>query len=106
MTNKALTVVSYLYLVAILTACASNPTNEIPVGIKVATESQVKECELVGDVHGTSMLYGVFVEGALSKARQQALQQAKSMNANTIVWLPFQTQTGATSVHGNAYICK
>jgi hypothetical protein len=53
-----------------LSACASQQIVEIPTGIKVATEKDIATCELKGDVHGTSMFYGVFVEAALSKARQ------------------------------------
>ena len=87
-------------------SCASQEINTIPEGMKVASEKDVVSCELKGDIHGTSALYGVFVEVALSKARQQAFNQAKALGANTVVWQPFQTQSGATSVHGNAYSCK
>jgi len=95
-----------LLLIALLPACATQTITKIPDGMKVASESEIKGCEFKGDVHGTSMLYGLFVESALSKARQQAFVQAKDMGANTVVWQPFQTQSGATSVHGNAYLCK
>jgi hypothetical protein len=88
-----------------LSGCATT-TNNIPEGMKVATASQVEKCELLGDVHGVSMLYGAFAESALGKARQQAFQQARSMNANTVVWLPFEMEKGSTSVHGNAYKCS
>lgn len=86
--------------------CATQTITKVPDGMKVASESAVKDCELKGDIHGTTMFYGVFVESALSKARQQAFAQAKDLGANTVVWQPFQTQSGATSVHGNAYSCQ
>jgi uncharacterized protein YbjQ (UPF0145 family) len=95
-----------LLLAAAVSGCATQTITKIPDGMTVASESAVKDCEFKGDVHGTSMLYGVFVESALSKARQQAFNQAKDIGANTVVWQPFQTQSGATSVHGNAYFCK
>jgi len=90
----------------LLTACSTAPTNEKPAGMRVATSKDVTDCELKGDVHGVSMLYGVFAEGAMSKARQQAFKQAQDIEANTVVWEPFHTEVGATSVHGNAYSCK
>ena len=97
----------YLLLtILLLTSCVSQEINTIPTGMKVASEKDVVSCELKGDIHGTSALYGVFVEVALSKARQQAFNQAKVLGANTVVWQPFQTQSGATYVHGNAYSCK
>lgn len=89
----------------LLTACASQQITKIPDGMRVASAKQVEQCEHKGDVHGVSMLYGVFIESALSKARQQAFDQAKALGANTVVWEPFATQSGATSVHGNAYNC-
>ncbi|MBE0585759.1 MAG: hypothetical protein IH612_18605 [Desulfofustis sp.] len=71
----------------------------------MATQDMVGNCPLLGDVHGVSSLYGVFAESALSKARQQVFEQARSMGANTVVWGPFATPYGSTSVSGNAYAC-
>jgi hypothetical protein len=89
-----------------LTSCAStSSTADIPAGIKVATADMVSKCRLLGDVHGVSGLYGVFAENGLAKARQQAFKQAKSMGANTIVWGPFATPHGSTSVSGHADVC-
>lgn len=96
--------ISLIFL--LLTSCASQQIVATPPGMKSATEKEIANCEFKGDVHGSSMLYGVFVEAALSKARQQAFNQAQSLGANTVAWQPFQTQSGATSVHGNAYRCN
>jgi len=96
----------FLTIALVVSGCATQSITKVPDGMNVASEGAVKDCEFKGDVHGTSMLYGVFVESALSKARQQAFLQAKGLGANTVVWQPFQTQSGATSVHGNAYFCE
>jgi len=93
-------------LVIFLFGCASQEVNKIPDGMKVATKDEVAECKFLSDVHGVSSLYGVFAEVALAKSRQQAFEQAKVLGANTVVWEPFSTQYGSTSVHGNAYKCK
>jgi len=106
MTNKALINASSLIALLLLAGCASQTITKIPDGLKVTDEKSVKDCEFKGDIHGVSMLYGVFAEGALSSARQEAFKQAQAMGANTVVWQPFVTQNGATSVHGNAYLCK
>ena len=106
MTDRGHMNVKLLILCTLLTACASQEMTKIPEGMKVADERSVKDCDFKGDVHGVSALYGVFVEAALSKARQQAFEQAKALGANAVVWQPFQTQSGSTSVHGNAYTCK
>lgn len=99
-----------LFLIALLTsnliACASQELNKVPEGMRVATKESVTDCKLLGDIHGISSLYGVFAEVALAKARQQAFTQAKGLGANTVVWEPFSTQHGSTSVHGNAYSCQ
>ncbi len=89
-----------------LTACASQELNKVPDGMKVATKESVTDCKFLGDIHGVSGLYGVFAEAGLAKSRQQALEQAKNLGANTVVWEPFATQHGSTSVHGNAYKCQ
>ncbi len=93
-------------LALLLSACASQGINNIPSGMKVSDAKSVKDCELKGDVHGVSSLYGIFAEVALAKSRQQAFEQAKALGANTVVWEPFATQYGSTSVHGNAYHCN
>ena len=90
----------------LVSGCASQEINKVPEGINVALEKDVASCEFKGDVHGVSSLYGVFAEVALSKARQQAFVQAKNYGANKVVFQPFSTQYGATSVHGNAFFCK
>lgn len=92
-------------VVVLISGCATT-TTKIPEGMRVATEGAISNCEFKGDVHGTSMFYGMFVESAMAKARQQAFTQARDMGANTVVWQPFQTQSGATSVHGYSYFCE
>jgi uncharacterized protein YbjQ (UPF0145 family) len=96
----------YLILCLLALSGCATTTTKIPEGMRVAPESAVASCEFKGDVHGTSMFYGMLVESALAKARQQAFAQAKELGANTVVWQPFQTQSGSTSVHGNAYKCQ
>lgn len=93
------------FLAMLLLACASVDTNKIPDEMNVSTKEAVINCKFIVDVHGVSSLYGIFAESALAKARQQAFEQAKTLGANTVVWEPFATQYGSTSVHGNAYKC-
>lgn len=88
-----------------LSGCAAYGTAHIPAGMRVATADRVDDCRLVGDVHGVSGLYGLFAKAGLAKARQQAFMQAHTAGANTIVWGPFATPYGATSVSGHAYAC-
>ena len=99
-----------LFIIALLTtnlmACVSQELNKTPEGMKVATKDSIADCKFLGDIHGISSLYGVFAEVALAKSRQQAFTQAKELGANTVVWEPFSTQYGSTSVHGNAYKCQ
>lgn len=102
---KATTIFSLL-TAALLSSCASKEINKIPDGMRVATKEAVNTCKFLGDVHGVSSLYGVFAASALSKSRQQAFEQASDLGADTIVWEPFSTQYGGTSVHGNAYKCQ
>ena len=96
---------SFACALVALSGCASTGTAHVPDGMKVATADMVSSCRLLGDVHGVSSLYGVFAESALAKARQQAFEQARSLGANTVVWGPFATPYGSTSVSGNAYAC-
>jgi len=99
--NIAKTLIIFL----LICGCAVKSTSLIPRDMKVATEDSVKSCILLGDIHGVSSLYGVFAEAGLSKARQQAFEQARSLGANTVVWGPFATPYGSTSVSGMAYLC-
>lgn len=78
---------------------------DIPAGMRVATAEMVTSCRLLGDVHGVSSLYGVFAESALASSRQKAFEQARRLGGNTVVWGPFSTPYGSTSVSGNAYVC-
>src|SRR3546814_13869115 len=94
-----------LGICAALAGCATSGTSHVPAGMRVATSDMVSGCKLLGDIHGVSSLYGVFAESALSKARQHAFEQARSMGANTVVWGPFATPYGSTWVPGNAYVC-
>src|SRR3546814_8661075 len=73
-----------LGICAALAGCATSGTSHVPAGMRVATSDMVSGCKLLGDIHGVSSLYGVFAESALSKARQQAFEQARSMGANTV----------------------
>jgi hypothetical protein len=91
--------------VALAAGCATTSTAHIPSGTRVATADMVTQCRFLGDVHGVSSLYGVMAESALAKARQQAFAQAAALGANTVVWGPFATPYGSTSVSGNAYAC-
>lgn len=91
--------------VLLMSGCATTNTKP-PEGLKVATEKDVTNCEFVGDVHGTSMFYGMFAGPAISKAQKEAFSNAQQLGANTVVWLPVQAQYGGTSVHANAYKCK
>lgn len=94
-----------LVFLMLLASCASLDTNKIPSGMTVSTKEAVSNCKFIGDVHGVSGLYGVFVETALAKSRIQAFEQAKALGADTLVWDSFVTQQGSTAVHGNAYKC-
>lgn len=89
----------------LITGCATTNTKP-PEGMRVAMEKDISACEFLGDVHGTSMFYGMFAGPAISKAQKEAFNNAKALGANTVVWLPVQAQYGGTSVHGNAYHCK
>ncbi len=90
----------------LLMSCTSSQIVKTPDGMKVATESMVKDCEFKSDVHGVSSLYGAFVEKGLANAREKAFNQAKQLGANTIVWIPIKTGYGSTEVSGDAYFCK
>lgn len=60
---------------------------------------------MISDVHGVSGRYGVFAESGMAYARYEALQAAADLGANTVVFEPFATNYGSTSVHGYAYKC-
>ncbi|GGF52862.1 hypothetical protein GCM10011332_02640 [Terasakiella brassicae] len=90
-----------------LNACETS-TNIKPIdyGVVVAAQKDVEECTLLGDVHGVSSLYGLFVEQGTTNARNQALNKAGEMGATHIVWGQFVGGHGSTSAHGMAYLCK
>lgn len=90
-----------------VTACAhSNPATD-PTPLMIATPDYVKEnrCDLLGDVHGVSGLYGVFAAKALRKSRDAVFQQTRALGGNTVVWVGFNTPHGSTSADAFAYRC-
>lgn len=96
---------AFIVAVVLMSGCATTNTKP-PEGMSVATEKDVINCEFKGDVHGTSIFYGMFAGPAISKAQKEAFSNAQLLGANTVVWLPVQAQYGGTSVHANAYKCK
>jgi len=93
-------------LCLLATACAGPSISYLPNDVRVAMKQDVNDCEPMGDVHGISSLYGVFAKNALATARKMAIDETRILGGNTVVWYPFQTQVGSTSVHGAAYFCE
>ena len=79
----------------------SNP----PEGITVSDAKMVANCTFVSDVHGTSPFYGVFVNAALTDARQVAMKEAKKLGATHVVFTTTATGHGSTAASGQAYRC-
>src|SRR5690242_20348330 len=98
----------YLVVCALvlISACASSGTNQQPQnGVRVATADMVGTCKLVGDVFGTSSLYGLAAERGMARARAEAFHKVELLGGNTVVWTQIAPVHGATSVSGNAYAC-
>ena len=94
-----------LSVAAALVACGHGAPQSEPAALHIATADMVWACRLLGDVHGVSSLYGVFAAKALAKGRVAAMNQARKLGADTIVWIGFNTPHGSTSVDGLAYDC-
>jgi hypothetical protein len=76
-----------------------------PAGITVADSKMVANCTYVGDVHGTSPFYGVFVNTALTQTRQVAMEEAVKLGATHVVFTSTSTGYGSTAASGQAYRC-
>ncbi|MBK8571716.1 MAG: hypothetical protein IPN91_03530 [Holophagaceae bacterium] len=71
--------------------------------IKEALETQVKDMEFLGEVHGFSGWYGVFAAKGYANAKEDALEQAKGLGGTHVVFDKQVPHYGGTEVHGRAY---
>lgn len=91
---------------ALLSACGGNGYQDVSSqNIKVADEKMVKNCKFLGDVTGTSALYGVFANPAHDYARNAAASDAVKLGATHIVYFGGDSSFGGTTVNGRAYKC-
>lgn len=100
---KKLLLVSSLVL---LQSCGSMPTAET-YGIAETEEAWVKTCEEKGQVHGSSYQGGLFAQDiGLQRAKNEALEKARNLNANRIIWNEAKKGFFGASARGTAYYCQ
>ena len=75
------------------------------VSVKPATEEQVKTCEYLDDIIGTSSFYGVFATKGIKNAKEEAINKATDIGATHIVWKSNSLTYGSTAITGMAYRC-
>ena len=73
--------------------------------VKPATPEQIKTCEYLDDIIGTSGWYGVFAAQGVENARAEIISKAVSIGATHIVWQSHTVVYGSTSAVGKAYRC-
>lgn len=96
------------FLIGLLTGCAAPSAPLVPANssVRPATAEQVRACEYLDDVIGTSGFYGVFASQGVENARAETLNKAVSIGATHVVWQSSTVSYGSTSVAGKAYKCK
>ena len=76
-------------------------------GIEETEAEWVKKCEEKGEVHGSSYQGGLFAQDiGLQRAKNEALEKARNMNANRIVWTTQDKGFMGAKAIGTAYYCN
>lgn len=73
--------------------------------VKPATDEQVKSCEYLDDIIGTSSYYGVFATKGIKNSKEEVINKAADIGATHIVWKSNSLTYGSTSITGMAYRC-
>lgn len=95
-----------LFCGAVVTAGCAGPVTPVQVeGVQSTDEAGAVGCQYVDTVIGSSGWYGVNAGLGLSNARTDALNQAKAIGANRVVWVPMAQGYGSTHASARAYKC-
>lgn len=95
-----------LLMVTLLGGCVTQSTRSTNNTIKPATSDDVKNCEYIDHLIGTSALYGAFATQGIKNARAEVFENAANIGATHIAWLSSTVVYGSTSVAGSAYRCN
>lgn len=91
-----------------LTACSvggiSSASYDGPV--RTADSAAVEKCAFLGDVVGTSGLYGTMSKKGIANARSAAYAEAERMGATHLVWTSIGSEYGSSYATGLVYRCE
>lgn len=83
----------------------SQSTHELSKDIVVSNKEMVHSCKYISDIHGSSVLYGMFATAGISGARSAAINQAKQLGATHVTIDSVEAVYGSTTVNASAYRC-
>lgn len=92
-----------LLAVVLVTGCAASYSPEAQK-VREAHESEVRECERIGEVYGHASGFHWSSGEAMQSARNQALERAYERNATHLVWRHAEDSI-TPEVEGIAYRC-
>ena len=89
----------------VLIAGCATPLSPEADRILDARSQDVKNCEEAGDVQGSASGFSLSPAGAMTRARNEALEKAAEKRATHVVW--HDVEEGMTPwVRGTAYRCR
>ena len=74
-----------LFLCILVSACSTTPSRTAQ-SVRVATASIVEDCELLGEVTGSSSHAGIGRRIWIPRAKNEAREIAAAMGATHIIW--------------------
>lgn len=96
--------VAALAAMGALIGCASKPTPRA-AKVRVATAAEVKKCEFLGRVSGSSAHEGYGLVYGRDKAKNDALDVAAALGATHVVWIEVTDGLNPTAT-ARAYRCS
>ncbi len=100
--KKILPTLACLSSLAMLTACTTMQSNTI----REVSDSNVKQCRPLGEVHGSDAVFvGLSASVGSRNAKARAMNDAVRLQATDVVW----SQRGTSMTNewvGKAYACK
>jgi len=92
--------------ILIFSGCATSLTDQAQRILQV-TDNEVKNCKMLGEVHGASSYGGLMMQEAGKQyAKNEALNQASNMQATHVVWTNAEGGFMGGKALGRAYKCR
>jgi len=92
-------------LVMLASGCATSLSDKAAL-IKDADDKMVQNCKFLGNVEGTSGLWGASASIGVANAKNEAIEKASKLGATHVYWIEAGAGFLHSSASGRAYDCR